>query len=90
MPIIKPVSDLRNKSNELLGMLAGLQEPIFITKGGEGKAVLMSMSFFDHLNWKMDLYQKLGAAQADWDAGDRGKPLKEVIKNLKKKYLHEK
>ena len=36
MPVIKPISDLRNKANEISKIAHDCDEPIFITKNGEG------------------------------------------------------
>lgn len=36
MPIIKPISDLRNKTNQLSELVHKSHEPVFITKNGEG------------------------------------------------------
>src|SRR5690348_16115240 len=40
MPIIKPISDLRNKANQLSELVHTGREPVFITKNGEGDMVL--------------------------------------------------
>ena len=37
MTIIKPISDLRNKSNEISKLANESNEPIYITKNGEGE-----------------------------------------------------
>ena len=44
MPIIKPISDLRNKSKRMSKLAHESKEPIFITKNGEGDMVLMSIA----------------------------------------------
>ncbi len=43
MPTIKPISDLRNKSNEISKLAHESKEPVFITKNGEGDLVVMSI-----------------------------------------------
>ncbi len=55
MPIIKPISDLRNKSNEISELAHNSNEPIFITKNGEGDLVVMSMSHYSMMQLKLDL-----------------------------------
>ena len=42
MPVIKSISDLRNKANEISDLAHNLNEPIFITKNGEGDMVEFS------------------------------------------------
>ena len=46
MPIIKPISDLRNKTNQISELVHKSHEPVFITKNGEGDMVLMSPTSF--------------------------------------------
>jgi prevent-host-death family protein len=83
MPIIKPISDLRNKSNEISELANSSDEPIFITKNGEGDLVVMSMVHYSKLQLKLDLLSKLTAAQKQKSEGDRGKSLKQVMMNIR-------
>ncbi|MDP4160454.1 MAG: type II toxin-antitoxin system prevent-host-death family antitoxin, partial [Bacillota bacterium] len=39
MPIIKPISDLRNNFNEISEICHKESEPVFITKNGQGDLV---------------------------------------------------
>lgn len=84
MPIIKPISDLRNKSNEISELAHSLNEPIFITKNGEGDLVVMSMSHFSNLQLKLELLAKLAVAQNQRAEGDTGRTLKQVMTNIRK------
>jgi prevent-host-death family protein len=83
MPIIKPISDLRNKSNEISELAHNSNEPIFITKNGEGDLVVMSMSHYSKLQLKLDLLGKLSAAQNQKAGGDKGRTLKQVMANIR-------
>ena len=83
MPIIKPISDLRNKSNEISELAHNSNEPIFITKNGEGDLVVMSMSHYSKLQLKIDLLGKLSVAQTQKADGDKGRTLKQVMKNIR-------
>lgn len=85
MPVIKPISDLRNKANEISELAHRSDEPIFITKNGEGDLVVMSMAHYGNLQKKLELYLKLAVAQAQKAAGDRGRTLAEVMKDLRRK-----
>lgn len=84
MPIIKPISDLRNKSNEISRLARNSDEPIFITKNGEGDLVVMSMPHYSRMKLKLDLIAKLSVAQNQKISGDSGKTVKEVMKNIGK------
>lgn len=83
MAIIKPISDLRNKSNEISALAHESREPIYITKNGEGDLVVLSIEKYRSLEYKLDLFGKLAIAQAEYDAGERGKPYQEVLKEAR-------
>lgn len=83
MPIIKPISDLRNKSNEISELAHDSNEPIFITRNGEGDLVVMSMAYYSKLQLKLELLSKLSEAQNQRASGDKGKTLKHVMKNIR-------
>ena len=83
MPIIKPISDLRNKSNEISKLAHSSNEPIFITKNGEGDLVVMSMAHYSMLKLKLELLSKLSVAQNQRVDGDKGRTLKQVMANVR-------
>ena len=83
MPIIKPISDLRNKSNEISKLAHSSNEPIFITKNGEGDLVVMSMAHYSKIELKLELLGKLSVAQNQRINGDKGRTLKQVMENIK-------
>lgn len=88
MPIIKPISDLRNKSNEISDIARDSNQPIFITRNGEGDMVVMSMAKYSQLELKIDLMSKLATAQANYAAGDRGRSIAKVMEDLRTR-IHE-
>jgi len=85
MPVIKPISDLRNKANEISDLAHKSDAPIFITRNGEGDMVVMSMAHYSKLQLKLDLVNKLAVAQAQRAAGDRGRSLSQVMRDLRKR-----
>jgi prevent-host-death family protein len=85
MPLIKPISDLRNRSRELSDLVHRSDEPVFITRNGEGDMVVMSMAHFAKIEAKLELLSKLAAAQQQRATGDRGRPLAEVMRELRRK-----
>lgn len=88
MPVIKPISDLRNKTNEISEIVHQNDAPVFITKNGEGDMVVMSMAHYSKLQMKLDLYSKLAVAQSQKAAGDKGRTLSNVMKDIRK-LIHE-
>lgn len=84
MPVIKPISDLRNKANEISQLVHDADEPVFITKNGEGVMVVMSLTHYAKLQKKLELLNKLSAAQAQHASGDTGRPLSNVVRDIRK------
>ena len=81
--MIRPISDLRNKANELSVFAHESGEPIYITKNGEGNLVLMSLASYGKMELKIDLMSKLAVAQAEEAAGGQGRSLKDVMADLR-------
>jgi prevent-host-death family protein len=84
MPVIKPISDLRNHARELSDICHDSGEPIFITKNGEGDMVLMSLAAYEGLHARLELYRALDEAEADERAGDRGVTIKTLRRRLQR------
>jgi prevent-host-death family protein len=84
MPVIKPISDLRNRAKELSRLCHDTGEPIFITRNGEGDMVLMSVAAYDRLQGRLELYRLLDEAEVDVAAGDRGVSVAAVRRQLKR------
>lgn len=84
MPVIKPISDLRNRAKELSRLCHDSGEPIFITRNGEGDMVLMSLAAYERLQARLELYRLLDEAEADVVAGDRGVSVAAVRRQLKR------
>lgn len=85
MPIIKPISDLRNKTNKISELVHKSHEPIFITKNGEGDMVLMSLATYGEIERTLELYGKLAVAEAEAAKGNRGRALNQVMADLRKR-----
>lgn len=85
MPIIKPISDLRNKTNHLSELVHKSHEPVFITKNGEGDMVLMSLAKYGEMERTLELYGKLAVAEAQATAGNKGRSLDRVVADLRKR-----
>ena len=88
MPVIRPISDLRNKANKISELAHKSDEPIFITRNGEGDMVVMSMAQYSKMQLKLDLFAKLAVAQGQRAKGDRGRSLSAVMKDIRRR-IHE-
>jgi len=72
MPNIRPISDLRNNSNEISEFCRTSREPVFITKNGVGDMVVLSIEMYERQQAQLDLYSKLAEAEAEMTSGSEG------------------
>ena len=86
MPQIRPISELRN-TNEISELCHSSAEPVFITKNGYGDLVVMSMEHYEQNQAVLELYQKLGEAEASLAAGGELLDGEDVFAELRKKYV---
>ena len=68
MPNIKPVSDLRNYTEVLNDISA--DNPVYLTKNGRGKYVIMDIDYYEKTQSKIKLLGKL--AEAERSAKENG------------------
>ncbi|MCL2663602.1 MAG: type II toxin-antitoxin system Phd/YefM family antitoxin [Oscillospiraceae bacterium] len=80
MPTIRPISDLRNNSNEISEFCRTSREPVFITKNGVGDMVVLSIDMYERQQAQLDLYAKLAEAEADIVAGSDSTGFFEFVK----------
>ena len=82
MPIIRPISDLRNNFTQISDAVHSDDEPIFLTKNGIGDMVVMSISHYEKQLAQLDLYQKLDKARQEIASGAKGKNAKDFIDKM--------
>ena len=63
MPNIKPVSDLRNYAEVLRDIALG--EPVFLTKNGRGRYVILDMEEYEKIQAVMKLLSELSKGERD-------------------------
>ena len=85
MPLIKPISDLRNKTMEISDLCHSENQPVFITKNGIGDLVVMSQAHYEQMQSLLELYKKLGEAESLDVAGEQGISHKELMIKLKER-----
>ena len=85
MPVIRPISDLRNKFNEITEICHTQDEPVFITRNGEGDLVVMSLAHYERLQAVLELYRKLGEAEAAAAAGITGITHEQMMRILRER-----
>ena len=83
MPAIRPISDLRNNSNEISEFCRSAREPVFITKNGVGDMVVLSIEMYERQQAQIELYAKLAEAEAEIVSGAEGIDFFEFAKKLR-------
>jgi len=85
MPIIKSISSLRNRTREIASICHDQDEPVYLTTNGQGDLVVMSIDHYERLKAQVELFGKLGLAQAQAAAGKRGITHKQMMTKLRRR-----
>lgn len=83
MPNIRPISDLRNNSNDISEFCRNTREPVFITKNGVGDMVVMNIETYERQQAQLELYAKLAEAEVEIASGAKGEDFFEFAKKLR-------
>jgi prevent-host-death family protein len=85
MPNIRPISDLRNKANEISEFCHSDDEPVFITKNGVGDLAVMSIENYERQQALLELFSKMFEVEVEIKKDEEGEDFFEVAKQLRKK-----
>lgn len=85
MPMIRPISDLRNSANEISDFCRQTQEPVYITRNGSGDMVVISIEEYERQQSLIDLYGKLAIAEQEIASGAEGKDFLTVARQLRER-----
>jgi len=72
MMLIKPSATIRQNYNEIADLCRATQEPVFLTKNGEGDIVVMDIESFTRREKMLRLREDLLAVEEDRIAGRFG------------------
>jgi len=84
MPIIKSISSLRHRTREIASICHEKDEPVYLTTNGEGDLVVMTIGHYERLKAQVDLFEKLGVAQAQASAGKKGITHRQMMAKLRR------
>ena len=85
MPIIKSISSLRNRTGEISALARKKNEPIYLTKNGEGELVVMSIDHYEQIKARAELFEKLSVAQTQSAAGKKGITHRQMMSKLRRR-----
>ena len=77
---IKPISDLRNYNNVLKDCF--VNSPIFLTKNGRGKYVIMDMKEYEQLVSEIKLINKINQAEQRIADGEKYMTVNELREKI--------
>ena len=83
VPMIRPVSDLRNKFSDISKEVHKTNEPIFLTKNGRGDMVVMSLDAYEQNLFESEIYIKLKEAEYQAASTKKRYTHNEVITELR-------
>lgn len=83
--IIKASASLRNNYTEISNMAKETQEPIYITKNGEGDLVLMSIDAFEKREQLICLREKILQAEQERIDGVETRSISQVRQQLRER-----
>jgi len=70
--LIKPSASIRQNYNEIVDLCRATQEPVYLTKNGEGDIVVMDIESFVRREKMLRLREELLAVEEDRIAGRAG------------------
>ena len=85
MPVIRPISDLRNRFSAISKECHENGEPVFLTKNGQGDLVVMSIEAYERMQGRLELYAKLEEAKAHSRSSTESVGHAEMISRLRER-----
>lgn len=83
--IIKASAALRNDYASISNLAKKTNEPIYITKNGEGDGVFMNIDAFEKREQALELRAKIMQAEEERISGARTRSIEEAKKELRKR-----
>jgi len=76
---------MRNRTREISTLAREKDEPIFLTKNGEGDMVIMTIDHYERLKAQSELFEQLGVAQSQSAAGKKGVTHSQMMNSLRRR-----
>lgn len=85
MPMIRPISDLRDNVNEISDFCRQTRQPVYLTRNGTGDMVMISIAEYERQQALLDLYGKLAVAEKEIADGAKGEDFLTVARQLRER-----
>ena len=79
---IRPSASIRQNYNEIADLCRDSQEPVYLTRNGEGDLVVMDIETFSRREKMLDLREQLLSVEEDRMAGSKEYTIDELDKYL--------
>lgn len=79
---IRPSASIRQNYNEIADLFRDSQEPVYLTRNGEGDLVVMDIETFSRREKMLDLREQLLSVEEDRVAGSKEYTIDELDKIL--------
>ena len=86
MPLIRPITDLRN-TNEISDVCHARKEPVFITKNGYGDLVVMSIETYEEMLDTQATDRAIAEAEAEYKMDGQLHDAREALSSLRRKHF---
>ena len=83
MNTIRPVSDLRNRFEDISQTVHKTAQSVFLTKNGYGDMVVMNMEAYENLQFESQVYLKLQEAEREAELTNQRYSSKDVLRAMK-------
>ena len=83
---IRPSAAIRQNYNEIADLCRRTQEPVYLTKNGEGDLVVMDIETYDQREKQLELREKLVEIEERRQAGIKDTPARDFLSELREIY----
>ena len=83
MPMIRPISELRNSANEISDLCRQTGAPVYITRNGTGDMVVLNIEAYEKQQALIELYGKLAVAEQEIAEGAEGEDFLTFAKRMR-------
>ena len=85
MQMIRPISDLSSRADEISDFCRQTREPVYLTREGAGDMVVLSLEEYERQQARLDLYEKLAAAEQEIANGAQGEAFLTAARRIRER-----